>query len=136
MLKEIDQLRKALKSGTKPKTNKKSNRSAAEEEEVPDAIEDGSSSGNVASEPNIAQEPVRPAPKDTAKEAVPVAQELTTPVEAQEPSAANVKKYKVEKGDTLFKVARKFGVKVDQIRKWNQMTNDNLKAGQEIVVGE
>lgn len=132
MLKEIDQLRKAVKSGTKPKTNKKSHRSESEEEEVPDAIED-STSANPGS--NLNAEPIRPAPKDTVREAVPIPQEITTPAD-QTPTTTGGKKYKVEKGDTLFKVSRKFGVKVDQIRKWNQMTNDNLKAGEEIVVGE
>lgn len=135
MLKEIDQLRKAVRSGTKPKTNKKSNRSAAEEEEVPDAIEDPNTTSSTTGEPNVNVEPIRPAPKDTVKEAVPTPQEVATPV-VEEPINPVSKKYKVEKGDTLFKVARKFGVKVDQIRKWNQMTNDNLKAGEEIIVGE
>jgi flagellum-specific peptidoglycan hydrolase FlgJ len=131
MLKEIDQLRKAVKSGTKPKTAKRSTRTEPEEEDVPDAIEDSSA---VSGSTTINPEPVRPAPKDTARAAVPPVQELKSP--DNDIPAGNTKKYKVEKGDTLFKVARKFGVKVDQIRKWNQMTNDNLKAGEEIKVGE
>jgi len=43
--------------------------------------------------------------------------------------------YTVQKGDTLFSIARRFKVDVAQLRSWNKLgEKDNLKPGQTIVV--
>ena len=42
----------------------------------------------------------------------------------------------IEKGETLFGIARKFNVTADQIRKWNHLENDGIKAGQKLIVAE
>lgn len=46
----------------------------------------------------------------------------------------NTQKYKVERGETLLTIAQKHNIKLDDLRKLNQFTTDNIKAGQEILV--
>ena len=37
-------------------------------------------------------------------------------------------------GDYLGKIARKYGVKVSQIKRWNGLRNNNIKAGQRLTI--
>ena len=43
-------------------------------------------------------------------------------------------RYKVKQGDYLGKIARKFGVRVSQIKQWNGLRNNNLKIGQRLTI--
>jgi len=43
-------------------------------------------------------------------------------------------RYRVKKGDYLGKIARKFGVRVGDIKKWNRLRNANLKIGQRLSI--
>lgn len=43
-------------------------------------------------------------------------------------------RYKVKSGDFLGKIARKYGVRVSQIKKWNRLRNNNLKIGQRLTI--
>ncbi|TYC15633.1 LysM peptidoglycan-binding domain-containing protein [Bizionia gelidisalsuginis] len=43
-------------------------------------------------------------------------------------------RYKVRSGDYLGKIARKFGVRVSQIKKWNGLRSNNLKVGQRLTI--
>lgn len=43
-------------------------------------------------------------------------------------------RYRVRSGDYLGKIARKFGVRVSQIKKWNGLRNNNLKIGQRLTI--
>lgn len=43
--------------------------------------------------------------------------------------------YKIRKGDTLGGIARKFHVSVKQLRKWNNMSNDNIREGKTLRIG-
>jgi membrane-bound lytic murein transglycosylase D len=43
-------------------------------------------------------------------------------------------RYKVRSGDYLGKIARKYGVRVSQIKKWNRMKNSNLRVGQRLTI--
>lgn len=42
--------------------------------------------------------------------------------------------YTVVRGDTLSKIARKYGVTVDQIKKWNSLKGTNLRIGQKLKI--
>jgi len=44
--------------------------------------------------------------------------------------------HKVEPGQTLYRVAVKYGVLMADIRKWNNLKDDNLTDGQELIVSE
>lgn len=46
----------------------------------------------------------------------------------------NTQKYKIERGETLLTIAQKHNMKLDDLRKLNQLSSDNIRAGQEILV--
>jgi len=43
-------------------------------------------------------------------------------------------RYRVRSGDYLGKIARKYGVRVSQIKRWNGLRNNNLRVGQRLTV--
>ena len=43
-------------------------------------------------------------------------------------------RYKVRSGDYLGKIAKKYGVRVSQIKKWNRLRSTNLKIGQRLTI--
>ena len=43
-------------------------------------------------------------------------------------------RYKVRKGDYLGKIAKRFGVRVSQIKKWNRLRSTNLSIGQRLTI--
>jgi membrane-bound lytic murein transglycosylase D len=50
------------------------------------------------------------------------------------PSSNKENVYIVQKGDTLFSIARKFGVSVDVLRNLNNLEDNNIKVGQELLI--
>ena len=44
--------------------------------------------------------------------------------------------YIVQKGDTLYSISRKFNISVDEIKRMNNLTNNNLLEGQELIIIE
>jgi LysM repeat protein len=40
----------------------------------------------------------------------------------------------VAQGETLFGLARRYGVSVDRIRTANKLTDDNIRIGQRLVI--
>jgi len=42
--------------------------------------------------------------------------------------------HKVEKGETLYKIAKLYNVTVDNLKKWNNLKDENIKEGMEIQV--
>lgn len=44
--------------------------------------------------------------------------------------------YVVQKGDSLYSIAQKFGTTVDQLKKWNNLTSNTLQIGQVLIVSE
>ncbi len=43
--------------------------------------------------------------------------------------------YKIKNGDTLGGIAKRFHVSVKQLRKWNNLKNDNIRAGKTLRIG-
>ena len=43
-------------------------------------------------------------------------------------------RYKVRSGDYLGKIAKRYGVRVSQIKKWNRLRSNNLKIGQRLTI--
>ncbi|NPA16484.1 MAG: LysM peptidoglycan-binding domain-containing protein [Aquificae bacterium] len=42
--------------------------------------------------------------------------------------------YRVKKGDSLLKIARKFGVSVKQLKNWNKLNSNIIRVGQKITI--
>ena len=42
--------------------------------------------------------------------------------------------YRIRRGDTLSKIATRFGVRVDDIRRWNRMRSDRIVAGESLTI--
>ena len=59
-------------------------------------------------------------------------QEQTNPNNSS--NAAKTVKYRVKKGDTLSKIARKHGTTVDKIKKLNNLKSDMIHIGQQLIV--
>ena len=48
----------------------------------------------------------------------------------------DVKKHKTEKGDTYGALSKKYGVSVDQLRKWNKYEDTKIPVGVELIVSD
>jgi len=46
----------------------------------------------------------------------------------------NIYKYKVKRGDNLSEISEKFGVTVQQVKKWNNISGDNIAAGKTLKI--
>lgn len=44
--------------------------------------------------------------------------------------------YTVERGDTLYRISRKYGVTVSQLKEWNHLTSDTISIGQRLIVSQ
>jgi flagellum-specific peptidoglycan hydrolase FlgJ len=44
--------------------------------------------------------------------------------------------YTVATGDTLYNISKRFGLTVDQLKALNNMTDNNIKIGQQLVIGQ
>jgi membrane-bound lytic murein transglycosylase D len=61
--------------------------------------------------------------------------ELVIPI-AESRTLSPGQRYKVSRSDTLVTVADRFGVTVEQLREWNHLTSNRLKAGRALYVVE
>ena len=52
----------------------------------------------------------------------------------QSAAPANTTTYTVKKGDTLGKIAERYGCSVAQIKQWNKLTSNNIQIGQKLKV--
>ena len=55
-------------------------------------------------------------------------------VSAAQAKANNKITHKVKKGETLGRIASRYGVTVNQLKKWNKIKGNSVKAGQRIVI--
>lgn len=55
-------------------------------------------------------------------------------VTAEQARANNHITHKVRKGETLGRIASRYGVTVSQLKKWNKLRSNSLKVGQRIVI--
>ncbi|MCE7066833.1 LysM peptidoglycan-binding domain-containing protein [Dyadobacter sp. CY326] len=94
--------------------------------------------------------PTAPAPTTTATTTVTTPSATTPPASTPAPAVATNSApiagsavsvpangiHIVEPGQTLYRVAVKYGVLMADLRKWNNLADDNLKDGQELIVSE
>ncbi|MCS7155579.1 MAG: LysM peptidoglycan-binding domain-containing protein [Bacteroidota bacterium] len=59
---------------------------------------------------------------------------LIAPPEERSPSASRssgqLVRYRVQRGDTLLEIARRYGVSVEQLKEWNRLRGNQIRAGQ------
>jgi len=76
----------------------------------------------------------------SAEATTPVAEAPAQPVMMPEvapssaPAEAAPNRHTVEKGDTLYSLAKKYGHTVKELKQWNKLKSNMLKIGQELVV--
>jgi membrane-bound lytic murein transglycosylase D len=71
----------------------------------------------------------------TADDGVDVGDELVIPV-ASSSANAGPQRYAVRRGDTLITVADRFGVSVEELRRWNHLSSNGLKPGRSLAIAE
>jgi membrane-bound lytic murein transglycosylase D len=54
--------------------------------------------------------------------------------ESQETSEGHRLTYRIRKGDTLTKIAQRFSVSIEEIRRWNNLANDRIVAGESLAI--
>jgi len=54
----------------------------------------------------------------------------------EEPKISPAKTYAVQPREGLYAISKKYGVTVAQLKEWNNLTDDNLKIGQELIVSK
>ncbi len=52
----------------------------------------------------------------------------------QQPKATEFVTHTVAQGETMFSISQKYGVKVDQIKEWNELPDTGVKIGQQIKI--
>lgn len=57
--------------------------------------------------------------------------EFNTPTE----SKGNARVHRVQKGDTLYSISKKYGLSISVLKKLNGLSNNNIKIGDELVLG-
>jgi LysM repeat protein len=73
----------------------------------------------------------QPAPSIAPDTSMAEGNNITTPAGKKD---ENKTFYQVQAGDTLYSISRKYSVTVSQIRQWNGLENDSIRAGQQIIV--
>lgn len=68
--------------------------------------------------------------KMTSDSKLSVNEEVKIPVGDQAVTTSVPSTHVVEKGETLYQLSRKFGLTVNQIRDWNNITGNNIQVGQ------
>ncbi|MBA3675582.1 MAG: LysM peptidoglycan-binding domain-containing protein [Chitinophagaceae bacterium] len=53
-----------------------------------------------------------------------------------QPVNAQIKTYEVQSREGLYAISKKYGVTIAQLKEWNNLTEDNLKVGQQIIVSK
>ena len=70
-----------------------------------------------------------------ATTAAPSAEPAIAKVSAPMASAANPATYSVQKGDTLFAIAKRFNLSIEQLKALNNMNGNQLQLGQNLLLG-
>jgi membrane-bound lytic murein transglycosylase D len=71
----------------------------------------------------------------TADEGVDAGDELVVPV-ASAMANAGPQRYRVRRGDTLITVADRFGVSVEELKRWNHLSSSVVKPGSSLAIAE
>jgi membrane-bound lytic murein transglycosylase D len=62
--------------------------------------------------------------------------EINSPVNTQSTVSSNRISHTVVAGENLFRLSQKYGVTVDEIKKWNNLSDNNIKVGQKLIINK
>ena len=61
---------------------------------------------------------------------------MTPPSDLQTDGKPGSNIHVVKPGETLYRISRRYGVKVDTLRKWNKLPDDIIEVGQKLIVSQ
>ena len=76
----------------------------------------------------------RPIIKSSASADPTAASPIPLPAPVMTATTSTLQLYIVQQGDTLFSLARRYGVTVEDIQRANNLTSDNIYAGQQLII--
>ncbi len=76
--------------------------------------------------------PISTPAKEQTKDSVGIKEEPKQQIDA--PKKTNIKTHTVAKGETLYSISRKYGLKVEEIKKYNELTTNDLNIGQVLTL--
>ena len=82
---------------------------------------------NIANKPATTQQAI-PTSNPQTQTSPPVNQEVN-----KSPENSRIV-HTVIKGENLFRISQKYGVRVEEIKKWNNLNNDNIQLGQKLTI--
>jgi LysM repeat protein len=59
----------------------------------------------------------------------------SAPAPSPAPKAANSSVHVVKPGETLFRISRRYGIDIEQLKKMNKLPDDIIEVGQKLIVG-
>jgi LysM repeat protein len=62
--------------------------------------------------------------------------ESSPPPDSQMDAKAGPNVHVVKPGETLYRISRRYGVKLDTLRKWNKLPDDIIEVGQKLIVSQ
>ncbi len=98
-------------------------------------VRDGESLGGIATEFRARASEIAEVNGLSVSDAVDAGDELAIPVTTVS-AVAHPRVYTVRRGDTLITVADRFGVSVEQLRRWNHLSSNAVKTGHSLRVSE
>lgn len=96
-------------------------------------VSKGDSLWSVAKKFNVTVEELKAANNLTSN-LLNIGQQLVIPMEDQQPIPGEYTIYKVKVGDTLYKIANTYGINVNDLIEYNNLSNTNLSVGQQLLI--
>jgi LysM repeat protein len=62
--------------------------------------------------------------------------DVSPPADLQTDAKPGSNIHVVKPGETLYRISRRYGVKVDTLRKWNKLPDDIIEVGQKLIVSQ
>ena len=97
-------------------------------------VRDGETLSGIATEFHTRASEIAETNDLTATDAVNAGDELVVPVATV--ATSHPQRYKVRRGDTVITVADRFGVSVEQLRRWNHLSSNAVRTGHVLRVSE
>ncbi len=96
-------------------------------------VKSGDSLWKIANQFGVTPDAIRAA-NNLTSDVLRIGQVLTIPRSTGGTTTPSGNTYTVQNGDSLWKIANRFGTTINQLKSANNLTNDNLKVGQVLVV--